>query len=92
MFLRRYILSKFIFCHLNIKTNLLLSIGLHGLSENQFKMEILNSDGSVYGDQKFVRSGNDSINFLNYIIINFLFYYFTISLYKAYLASLVQEV
>ena len=31
--------------------------GLAGLSENHFRMEILNSDGSVYGDQKYARTG-----------------------------------
>lgn len=31
--------------------------GLAGLSENHFRMEILNADGSVYGDQKYARTG-----------------------------------
>ena len=31
--------------------------GLHGLSENQFRTEILNADGSAYGDQKYTRTG-----------------------------------
>lgn len=31
--------------------------GLPGLSENQFRTEILNPDGTVYGNKKYVRSG-----------------------------------
>lgn len=31
--------------------------GLQGLSEHQFRTDILNPDGTVYGDQKYVRTG-----------------------------------